>query len=186
MRENRSPQNSLPPCFIAFQVTDQERFHTLVHAFEILKQEKLKQIAPMFENDAEEYNTATHTQTLRSLVDILFDLFDEQALAHFWWPSKQECQDHWRRWQVTPAPQRLTDPTLNHLWDFESMIDCFLNGEYELVACRLLTSDTGILEFSLFRFPFGGTGCMKALVEAFGCQVIGKGDGTDDLASFHV
>src|SRR5581483_1881024 len=104
MMENLSPQNGLPPCFIAFQVTNQERFHTLAQAFEILKQEKFKQVATMCENDAGEYDTAAHTQTLRSLVDILFDLFDEQALTHFWWPSKQESEEHWRRWQATPAP----------------------------------------------------------------------------------
>jgi hypothetical protein len=30
------------PCFIEFRVTDQERFHDLCHAFEILKHEKLQ------------------------------------------------------------------------------------------------------------------------------------------------
>lgn len=149
----------------------------LTHAFEILKQEKLKYLAEIFEDDGAQENNS-HEQALRKLVEVLFDLFDEQALAHFWWPSKQEHQDYWQRWSATPVPQRFTDPALNPPWDFESMIDSFLNGEYELLSCRLLTSDTGVLEFLPFSFPYGGTGCMQALIEALDFQVIGEDDGT--------
>jgi hypothetical protein len=174
--QSRGP-DSWTPCFIKFRATDQERFQILIHAFEILKQEKLKYLAEIFEDDGAQENN-NHEQALRKLVEVLFDLFDEQALAHFWWPSKQEHQDYWQRWSATPVPQRFTDPALKTPWDFESMIDSFLNGEYELLSCRLLTSDTGVLEFLPFSFPYGGTGCMKALSEALDFQVIGEDDGT--------
>ncbi|QBD83592.1 hypothetical protein EPA93_25475 [Ktedonosporobacter rubrisoli] len=75
-------------------------------------------------------------------------------------------------------PQRFTNPSLKTSWAFESMIRCFLDGEYELISCRLLTSDTGVLAFDPFSFPYGGTDCMKALIEAFDFQVIGEDNGT--------
>lgn len=190
--QDLSPQDSAPgsspPCFIEFRVTEQERFHILVHAFEILKQGKLKldeilseddkeQASKQGEEQAKDYHER-HERVLQQLVGVLLDLFDQQALAHFWWPSEQELQDYWQRWWATPVPQRFTDPTLETTWGFESMIDSFLNGEYELLFCRLLTSDTAVLEFLPFAFPYGGTGCMRALVEAFDFQVIGEDDGT--------
>ncbi len=174
--QSRVPE-SWPPRFITFRATDQERFQMLTHAFAILKQEKLKYLANMFEDDGVQENDS-HEQVLRNLVEVLFDLFDEQTLAHFWWPSKQEHQDYWQRWSATPAPQRFTDPTREIPWDFESMIHCFLNGQYEFLSCRLLTSDTGIFEFMPFAFPYGGTGCMKALIGAFDFQIIGEDNGT--------
>ena len=170
------------PCFIEFRVTDQERFHVLCQAFEILKHEKLQYLEVVFgEEDDEAENN--REQTLQRLVNTLFDVFDERALAHFWWPSRQELHAYVNQWQATPVPQRFTDPTLEHPWDFESMVDCFLNGEYELVSCSLWTPDTGVLEFSPFAFPYGGTGCMKALIEAFDGEVIGEDDGTGYVSS---
>jgi hypothetical protein len=192
--QDLSPQNnasdSPPPCFIEFRAPEQERFRTLVRAFEILKQEKHKLNEILSDDDEgdddEEQGSEqkvqstndSHEQALRELREVFFDLFDEHVLAHFWWPSEQERQEYWQRWWATPVPQRWTDPTLKHPWDFESMIDSFLNGEYELLSCRLLTSDTAVLEFLPFGFPYGGTECMKALVEAFDFQVIGEDDGT--------
>jgi len=58
------------------------------------------------------------------------------------------------------------------------MIDAFLNGEYELLTCRLLTLDIGVFEFLPFAFPYGGTGCMKALIGAFDFPIIGEDYGT--------
>jgi hypothetical protein len=185
-----SPQSSSsapgsPSCFIKFRAIEQNRFHMLVHAFEILKQEKFKLNEILNEDNEEQANNQEeeqvngyHEHVLRKLAEVLFDLFDQHILAHFWWPSEQERQDYWQRWWATPVPQRFADPTLQTPWNFESMIDSFLNGEYELVSCRLLTSDTAVLEFLPFGFPYGGTGCMKTLVEVFDFQVIGEDDGT--------
>lgn len=165
------------PCFIDFRVTDQERFQVLCRAFEILKQEKLHLLAATFEEENAETEN-NQEQTLQKLVDIMFDVFDEQALSHFWCPSRQERDAYCKQWRVLPEPQRFTDSTLNPHWDFESMIDSFLNGEYELVSCSLWTPDTGVLEFFPLAFPYGGTGCMKALIEAFDFRVLGEDDGT--------
>ena len=183
-QSSSSAPGSPPSCFIKFRAIEQNRFHMLVHAFEILKQEKFKLNEILNEDNEEQANNQEeeqvngyHEHVLRKLAEVLFDLFDQHVLAHFWWPSEQERQDHWQRWWATPVPQRFTDLTLQTPWDFESMIDSFLNGEYELVSCRLLTSDTAVLEFLPFCFPYGGTGCMKALVEAFDFQVIGEDDG---------
>lgn len=184
--KNFPPQSHMgedwPPCFLKFRVTDQERFYMLTQAFETLKHEKSKYLAGLAKDDGT-LDNSHHEQTLCKLVEVLFDLFDERALAHFWWPSKQECQDYWQRWSATPVPQRFTDPKLKTPWDFASMVDSFLNGEYELLSCRLLTSDTGVIEFLPFSFPYGGTGCMKALIEALDLQVIGEDDGTGYVSS---
>jgi hypothetical protein len=177
---------SSPPCLVEFRVTNQERFQILAHAFEILKQEKLKYLQVTFEQAAEEQENEgdeqafsnIHEKILHDLMETFFDLLDERALSHFWWPSKQESQNYWQRWAATPEQQRFTDPTMRIPWDFESMIDCLLNGEYELTACRLLARDMGVLEFSPFSFPYGGTGCMKAFIEAFDCPIIGEDNGT--------
>ncbi len=183
--------NSWPACFIKFRVNDQARFQILAQIFEISKQEKSRYLAALFEDEEDQENDYQE-QALRKLVESLFDLFDEQALAHFWWPSKQEQLDYVQRWQATPVPQRFTDPSLKTPWDFESMIDSLLNGEYELLSCRILTPDTslhseqyatGVFEFLPFSFPYGGTGCMKALIEAFGFQILGEDDGTGYISA---
>jgi hypothetical protein len=62
------------------------------------------------------------------------------------------------------------------------MIDCFMNGEYELIACRLIDANIGVLEFFPFSYPYGGTGCMKALIEAFDFKIVGQDDGTEYIS----
>lgn len=105
--KDHSQQNntsvSLPSCFIKFQVTNQERFPILTSAFEILKQEKFRYLETVFDDkeekeqenaDNEQDMQKIHEQTLQNLMNAFFDMLDEQALAHFWWPSKQENQDY--------------------------------------------------------------------------------------------
>jgi hypothetical protein len=50
-------------------------------------------------------------------------------------------------------------------WDFDSLIDAFANGEYELLGIRRL-GEHAPLEFEPATFPYGGVNCMTALVEA--------------------
>lgn len=66
----------------------------------------------------------------------------------------------------------------DHAWSLPDMIFAFQNGEYELVACRMITSRQARLEFFPFAFPYGGTECMKVLIEAFGFQITGENNGT--------
>ena len=58
------------------------------------------------------------------------------------------------------------------------MIDAFQNGEYELRGCELAGPNNGRLEFFALAYPYGGVGCMVALIEAFGFKVSGIQDGT--------
>ncbi len=54
------------------------------------------------------------------------------------------------------------------------MIDSLLTGEYELLSCKSLTSEIGILTFSPYSLPYGGSGAMKALIQSFDCEIIGE------------
>jgi hypothetical protein len=77
-----------------------------------------------------------------------------------------------RRWFATPVPRRFTDSSLHHWWHFGSMTDAFRNGVYDLLDCRKVADGVGRLEFDPHAWPYGGTACMRALVEAFGHRVI--------------
>jgi hypothetical protein len=166
-------------CFFKFRVTSQERFRLLSDIFEILKQEKQKifewyDSIPDDEND--EVSDRLDKEGMRKRDEVaenLFVLFDDRAIAHFWWPTMQEREEQWKRWKATPIPQRFTDPALDHLWDFSSMVDSLLTGEYELLSCRLLAANTGVLTFLPYSLPYGSSDAIKALIEAFDCEVIG-------------
>ncbi len=97
--------------------------------------------------------------------------FDAGALARFWWPTEAERADWLRRWQATPVSARATDPTLRTPWDFGSMIDAFRDGEYDLIGLRRVDANRARLEFEPHAYPYGGPGCMCALIEAFGFVV---------------
>ena len=96
--------------------------------------------------------------------------FDARALGHFWWPTPAERDEWVRRWNATPTPQRWTDPTLKTPWDFDSMIESIANGEYRFVGVQREGSHAR-LEFEPWAFPYGGTGCLVALIEAFDLSV---------------
>jgi hypothetical protein len=107
------------------------------------------------------------------------EVFDDAALSQFWWPSQEEHEAWRRRWEAAPVFQRLHDPSFwPPSWDFLSMIEAFKNGEYGLVACRLVEPGRARLEFDPDAYPYGGTGCMHMLIRAFGFQVTGEDDGT--------
>jgi hypothetical protein len=94
------------------------------------------------------------------------------AMAHFWSPTPEELADWQKRWFSTPVPQRWTDTNLKTPWIFSSMIEAFYDGEYDLIACERISDSEGQLTFFPEAYPYGGTGCMKALIEAFDCIVV--------------
>jgi len=144
---------------VEFAVHNAGRFGALCAVFEELKKDKY---ADSFREDEE-----------------WFALFDQEALSHFWWPSPEELVEWRQRWEAASVEERFSDPSfLPPAWDFLSMIDAFKNGEYELLACRMITADRARLEFNSFAYPYGGTGSMKALIEAFGFTIIGEDEGT--------
>jgi len=102
--------------------------------------------------------------------------FDAKAQAHFWHPTEAELKDWEQRWSATPVKQRWHDPSLKTPWDFGSMIGAFENGDYELIGCRRISDAVARLEFDPYGSPYGGTGCMQALIEAFGHQVTSVSD----------
>ena len=55
---------------------------------------------------------------------------------------------------------------------FGSMLDALKEGEYELLACEREVR-MGRLEHRPLAWPYGGTGALRALVEAFGFRVVG-------------
>jgi len=97
--------------------------------------------------------------------------FDTRALSHFWWPTAAELQDWERRWFSTPVRKRFTDPSLQKPWDFMSLFDAFKNGDYELYTIERNSDGAAALPFKPHGHPYGGTDCMRALIEAFDHRV---------------
>ena len=155
---NMGMPGDAPSFFVAFSVDDDERFDALCAAFEAIKHDK-------------------DTGEWRDEEDWLA-YFDDDALAHFWWPTKEEKDEHWRRWENAPIPEQLTDPALEPpSWDFLSMIGAFQDCEFDLLACRMVDEQSGRIEFDPQAFPYGGTGCIQMLVRAFGFNVTEVVDG---------
>ncbi|MGB8344238.1 MAG: hypothetical protein WCD86_05100 [Ktedonobacteraceae bacterium] len=149
--------------FIEFEVKDEARFHSLYHAFEALKEDKRKQIQA--QNEEERIHAfRSDTQWLA--------LFDERSRTYFRWSTKEE-DDAWLfRWLATPVEKRLSDPALQRQWSLLSMIEAFQTGEFELLSCQIVSLNQARLEYNPLAEPFGGTDCMKALIEAFGFHVL--------------
>lgn len=145
-------------CFIEFKVDDKNRFKDLCRVFEEIKKDK---DADSFRNEQQ-----------------WLAFFDDDARSHFWQPTQEEYNDWLLRWYATPVEQRWTDPSLKTPWDFNSMFDAFQAGDYNLIACRMISSDLARIEFDPYGYPYGGTGCMKALIESFGFSIIAEDDGT--------
>lgn len=147
----------MPPSeYLEFTIPDEARFAKLVTAFEALR-------------------AAKRSGDFRDTAYWL-NFFDETALAHFWWPTPEELEEHHRLWFATPVETRFSDPRFGKRWIFESMIDAFKNGEYALETCAPLFAGRGRLEFMAHSWPFGGTGCMRALIESFGMEVVAESD----------
>ncbi|MGH2502535.1 MAG: hypothetical protein ACRDID_08485 [Ktedonobacterales bacterium] len=147
------------PCFVEFAVNDDDRFAALSTVFEAIKHDK----------DSEEF---------RDDADWL-EFLDDAALSHFWWPTAAEYAAHTERWQAASVDQRFQDPSLTPpSWDFSSLFMAFADGEYELISCRRTAEDRARLEFDPYAYPYGGTGCMRMLIQAFEFHIVGEDDGT--------
>jgi hypothetical protein len=143
--------------YVEFSVHDKDRFASLCKVFDALKSDKE---SGSFRND-DEWRA----------------LFDSESLSHFWWPTNEELDAFTKKWEAMPWQERATSPELQTSWDFDSMIDAFKDGEYELQSCRMVAPDKARFEFFALAWPYGGTACMKALLEAFGFKVTAEDDG---------
>ena len=103
--------------------------------------------------------------------------FGEEESAYFWNPSPEEEKEWNDHWFSTPEEMRRSPEMPTPPWHFGSMLDAFWNGEYDLVAIQ---EENGrhYLTFDPHAYPYGGTGCMVALLECFGHTVVGIEDGT--------
>ncbi|MFO0823603.1 MAG: hypothetical protein U0792_10890 [Gemmataceae bacterium] len=148
------------PLAVEFEITNPARFEPLRLVFNALRETK-----------ATNAFTDDHSHWLA--------WFDYDARSYFHWATAEENARYWQEWNATPVPQRWTDPRFNCGWHFESMIEAFSNGEYDLIACEKLDENHGRLTFQEHSFPFGGTGCMRALIECFGHRVTRDYDAED-------
>ena len=106
------------------------------------------------------------------------ELFTENELNFFWWPSQSEAQEWADYWSSIPVPQRLSPEMPSPGWDFASMIDAIFSAEYVLIGVRSLTAGEAILEFDPQAWPYGGAGALRALIRSFGHRILGFEDGT--------
>jgi hypothetical protein len=133
---------------VKFTIASEDRYTALVSAYGRIRECKSADAWPEKKEDWAPY-------------------FDAKALSHFWWPTDAELEGWKHRYFSTPVPKRFTDPSLQHPWDFLSMFDAFKNGDYALLPIERISSSEAVLMFDPFAYPFGGTGCMRALIEAF-------------------
>lgn len=144
--------------FIEFSIPSQERFTSLRRVFTELKHDK----------DAETWRPS----------DELLDLFDAEALSHFYWPPDDVRRRRLEHLRSRPIAETSTEQTTGQTWDFDSLIDAFVNGEYNLLSCEMTDQSEARLGFYALAYPYGGVGCMVGLIEAFDGIVTGIEDGT--------
>lgn len=143
--------------FIEFSIHSPERFAALQRAFAELKHDK-------------------NADTWRPRSELM-KCFDAESLRHFHWFDEKERTLRLEELRTRPIAIAPTEESTGQAWDFDSLIFAFRNGEYMLVDCEMTEGEKGRLTFSAFSDPYGGVGCMVALVEAFGCNVTGIDDG---------
>lgn len=144
--------------FIEFTVNDTGRFLVLQKVFYEIKHDK----------DAEDWRSS----------DELLQLFDAESLSHFYWPDKDERLQRLENLRTRPTIIAATEDATGATWDFDSLIDALVNGEYELKSCEMVAPTHARLNFYALAYPYGGVGCMVALIEAFDFTVTGIEDGT--------
>ena len=144
--------------FIEFSVRSPERFSALQRAFTEIKLDK----------DANHWREANE----------MLKCFDVESLRHFHWPEDDERLKRLEDLRTRPVIVTPTEHSTGLTWDFDSLMHAFINGEYNLLSCEMSEGGKARLNFYSLAYPYGGVGCMVALVEAFGCVVTGINDGT--------
>ena len=144
--------------FVDFLITSPERFAALHRVFTELKHDK----------DAGDW---------RSSEDML-KLFDAESLNHFYWPPDDVRRQRREDLRTRPIILTPTEQATGLTWDFDSLMDAFINGEYNLLSCEMAGPGKARMSFYALAYPYGGVGCIVALIEAFGGVVTGIEDGT--------
>jgi hypothetical protein len=93
--------------------------------------------------------------------DFWLQYFTECDRNKFWWPSENQLEFWNKFWFSTPLPQRHSPEMPAPNWDFGSMIDAILDGEYGLVGVRKFDAETARLEIDPYAYPYGRNGCVE-------------------------
>jgi hypothetical protein len=136
---------------LLFQLDDEQRFKRLKVLVDALAEAKA---ADEFRDD-----------------DYWESFLDDDARSAFWWPTEAEIADWSERWFSTPVEERLQRKDLWGPWTFDSLVEAVRNGDYRLVGCSRTSDGQGAISFEPMGYPYGGTGWMRAAVEAFGGSV---------------
>ena len=110
--------------------------------------------------------------------DYWLPYFDESDRAEFWWATESEMELWNKFWFSTPLPDRHSPQMPTTPWDFGSMIDAIMDGEYDLVGVRKLTPEQARFELDPHAYPYGGIDAVRVLVRSFGHTITGFDDGT--------
>lgn len=86
--------------------------------------------------------------------------------------SAEEWDVYNRLWELTAPSVRLKHPMFHFSdrWDFESVLDAILNGDYALLSLEVDGSRTTLFYLPP-GLPFGGSEALMQLIEAFGHRV---------------
>lgn len=96
---------------------------------------------------------------------------------YFWNPGPAEHAAWNAHWFATPLPQRHSPEMAMPGWDFGSMVDALAGAEFDIKG--VVSADGGYrLMFDPASYPFGGTGCLVALLECLNNEVVAVNDGT--------
>lgn len=107
----------------------------------------------------------------------LADEFSASERSYFWSPSPEEMRDWNAYWFSTPVAERHSPQMPTPGWDLGSMIDALAGAEFAITG---VATERGqcYLTFEPHSYPFGGTGCLAALLECLGNTVLSVNDGT--------
>ncbi len=96
---------------------------------------------------------------------------------YFWNPSPAEHAAWNAHWFATPLPQRHSPNMATPGWDFGSIVDAIVGAEFDIKG--VVSQDGGCyLMFDPQSYPFVGTGCLVALLECLGNEIVAVNDGT--------
>jgi hypothetical protein len=144
--------------FVEFLISSPERFSALQRVFAELKHDK----------DANDWRSTEE----------LLEFFDTESRGHFFWPPDDVRIQLLEDLKTRPILEIPTEQASGQTWDFDSLEDAFVNGEYNLLSCEIVGEGKARLNFYALAYPYGGVGCMVALIEVFSGVVTGIEDGT--------
>jgi len=142
-------------------------------AFEVRDEEALNRLKLV----ADEFKKQKKGDAIRDDVHWL-PYFNEVDKTEFWWPTEAERERWSAFWLATPLPKRHSPEMPMPPWDFGSMIDAILDGEYELIGVTLVGSGRARFEIDPCAYPYGGISAIRTLVRAFGHTITSFDDGT--------